>query len=248
MLSFLKKNKPLLTTKFPKGFVDIHNHLIPSIDDGAKTLEDSLTLIKRIHSYGIENIICTPHIMEGVWENTPEIILNQLEKLQIHLNENNLSNITISAAAEYMLDGNFNKLLSKGNLLTLKDSYLLVEMSYISAPVNLFETLFNIQIAGYTPVLAHPERYNFYHQDFDMYKKLKEAGCLFQINLLSLSNYYGKHVNTTALRLLKENMIDFAGSDTHHNRHLNYLEKINDKKVLERIQPILDNNGKIFTN
>ena len=108
MLSFLKKNKPLLTTKFPKGFVDIHNHLIPGIDDGAKTLEDSLTLIKRIHNYGIENIICTPHIMEGVWENTPEIILNQLEKLQIHLNENNLSNITISAAAEYMLDGNFN--------------------------------------------------------------------------------------------------------------------------------------------
>lgn len=246
MLSFFKKNKTTITSLFPEGFIDIHNHLIHGIDDGSKDLDDSAALIKRMYDFGIRNFICTPHIMEGVWENTPEIVKKKLTDLKSHLNTLGMD-VQLNAAAEYMLDGNFNNLLSKGNLLTLKDSYILVEMSYFNAPVNLYEILFNIQIAGYIPVLAHPERYNFYHQNFDEYQKLKEAGCLFQVNLLSLSNYYGKHVNTIALKLLKENMIDLAGTDTHHHRHLNHLEKINDKKVLQLITPVLENNVRFFS-
>lgn len=246
MLSFFKKEKNTLTSILPENFVDIHSHLLHGIDDGAKNLDDSVTLIKRMYDFGIRNFITTPHIMEGVWENTPEIVHKKLSELKAHLNTLGM-NVQLHAAAEYMLDGNFNNLLSKGNLLTLKDSYILVEMSYFNAPVNLFEILFNIQIAGYTPILAHPERYNFYHQNFDMYKKLKDAGCLFQVNLLSLSNYYGKHVNTTALKLLKENMIDLAGTDTHHQRHLNQLENINNKKVLQLIKPVLQNNVNLFS-
>lgn len=247
MLSFFKKNKTPITSQFPNDFVDIHNHLIPGIDDGAKTLEDSLVLIKKMHSYGIQNIICTPHIMEGVWENTPKIILEQLSKLQIHLNENGLQNIKINAAAEYMLDANFSNILKSKTLLTLKDQYLLVEMSYLNAPYNLYELLFDIQIENYQPILAHPERYNFFHNDFQQFKKLKEAGCLFQLNLLALTNYYGKDVHQVAVKLLKQGMYDFVGSDTHHMRHLNYLEKINDSKILKLVEPLLKNNTLVFS-
>ena len=115
-------------------------------------------------------------------------------------------------------------------------------MSYLNPPLNLHEILFNIQIAGYKPILAHPERYNFYHQNFKEYQKLKEAGCLFQLNLLSLSNYYGRHIHTIALKLLKENLYDFVGTDTHHQRHLDALEKITDKKILQRVAPLLQKN------
>jgi tyrosine-protein phosphatase YwqE len=246
MLSFLKKEKNTLTSILPENFVDIHSHLLHGIDDGAKNLDEAVALIKRMYDFGIRNFITTPHIMEGVWENTPEIIHEKLSNLKEHLNTLGM-NVQLNAAAEYMLDGNFNKLLQKGNLLTLKESFILVEMSYLNAPVNLFEILFNIQIAGYTPILAHPERYNFYHHNFDAYKKLKDAGCLFQVNLLSLSNYYGKNVNKIALKLLKEDMIDLAGTDTHHHRHLNQLENINKKKVLQLIKPALQNNVSLFS-
>ena len=115
-------------------------------------------------------------------------------------------------------------------------------MSYISAPINLYETIFAIQMAGYKPILAHPERYVFFHQHYKEYLKLKEVGCLFQLNLLSLSNYYGKDVTTIAKKLLKDNLIDFAGSDTHHDRHLNYLEGIKNPTLLKLLKPVLENN------
>lgn len=243
MLSFLKNTKTTLTSLFSNGFVDIHSHLLPGIDDGVQNMEDSMELIKRMYNNGIKNFITTPHIMEGVWENTPVIIQQKVAEVQERLKQEGLHDVTIRAAAEYMLDGNFNKLLEAKNLLTVKDQFILIEMSYLNAPVNLYEIIFNIQIAGYKPILAHPERYNCYHQNLSEFKKLKEAGCFFQLNLLSLSNYYGKHVNNIALKLLKENMFDFVGTDTHHHRHLDALEKITDKKTLKLVQPILENNA-----
>jgi len=243
MLSFFKNKKTTLTSQFPSNFVDIHSHLLPGIDDGARNMEESMDLIKRMHRNGIKNFITTPHIMEGVWENTPAIIQQKLAAVQERLKQEGLPDVTIRAAAEYMLDDNFNKLLEAKNLLTLKDNYILVEISYLNAPVNLYEIIFNIQIAGYKPILAHPERYNFYHQNFNTFKKLKEVGCFFQLNLLSLSSYYGKHVNNVALKLLKENMIDFVGTDTHHQRHLNALEQITDKKILKLVAPVLAHNA-----
>ena len=242
MLSFLKNKKTALTAIFPENFVDIHSHLLPGIDDGAQNLEESVALIQRMRSYGIKNFVTTPHVMEAVWENSTEIIQQKVAAVQERLKKEGLHDVSIRAAAEYMLDGNFIKLLETKNLLTVKDQFILIEMSYLNPPLNLYEILFNIQIAGYKPILAHPERYNCYHQNFNEYKKLKEAGCSFQLNLLSLSNYYGSTVNKIALKLLKENMIDFVGTDTHNLRHLNQLEKITDKKTLQLIAPFLQNN------
>ncbi|MDD3723121.1 MAG: histidinol phosphatase [Lutibacter sp.] len=242
MFSFFQKKIPL-TTLFPADFVDIHSHFLPNIDDGSKSMEESVALLRRMHSFGIKHIICTPHVMESVWENSSEAIQLKLDALNAHLKSIDFTDISITAAAEYMLDSNFEHLLKTEKLRTLKDNYILVELSFLSAPVNLYEILFNIQIAGYKPVLAHPERYSYYHNDFSAYKKLKDAGCLFQLNLLSLSNYYGSAVTAAAQTLLKQQLIDFVGTDTHKHHHLDFLEKIVDGKLIKLIEPILKANA-----
>jgi len=242
MFSFLKKKTPL-TELFPADFVDIHSHFLPNIDDGSKSMDESVAMLRRMHDYGIKQIICTPHVMESVWENTSETIQKKLNALNAHLKSIGFTDISIRAAAEYMLDANFDHLLKTEKLRTIKDNYILVELSFLQAPVNLYETLFNIQIAGYKPVMAHPERYSYYHNDFSAYQKLKDAGCLFQLNLLSLSNYYGSAVTATSLQLLKHQLIDFAGTDTHKHRHLDFLEKIDNAKTMKLIEPVLYANS-----
>ena len=240
---FFKKKEIPLTEFFTKDFVDIHSHLLPGIDDGAKDIEHSIKLISKMHSYGIKNFITTPHVLGDVYPNSTEKILSKLEEVQKALKENGLLDINISAAAEYMMDEQFLVRLANNDILTLKDNYVLVEMSYLNAPLNLYEVLFEIQLKGYKPVLAHPERYNFYHNDFDSYHKLKKAGCLFQLNILSLTEHYGKFVQKTSQKLLKLGMYDFIGTDTHHNNHLEIMKKVGTEKNKTMIQALLKKNS-----
>jgi tyrosine-protein phosphatase YwqE len=246
MISYFRKRKPYITRLFPNNYIDIHSHLLPNIDDGSKSLEESTVLIKRLVSYGINNFVVTPHIMDGVWNNTPEVINNKLFELTNYLKTQEIQGVKIRAAAEYMIDTNFEKLLNKKELLTIKDNFILIELSYFNPPINLKEILFNIQIAGYQPILAHPERYNFYHSNYNEYFKLKELGCLFQLNLLSLSQHYGSKITKIAKRLLKDNLIDFTGTDTHNLHHLDTLETINNSKLVKLVIPILENNSKLL--
>lgn len=243
---FLKKKLIPLSEFFPANFVDIHSHLLPGIDDGAKDIQQSIDLIQKMASYGIKNFITTPHVLGDVYPNSSETIKIKLQEVKEALHHNNISDINIEAAAEYMMDEQFSALLEKGDILTLKDTYILVEMSYFSPPINLFEILFQIQLKGYKPVLAHPERYNSYHNNFEMYYKLKKAGCLFQLNLLSLTPQYGESVTKTADRLLKENLYDFVGTDTHHKNHLHLLKSISTKKNQKKIQHLLNNNARFL--
>jgi tyrosine-protein phosphatase YwqE len=241
MLFFKKKEIPLFDF-FPKGFIDIHSHLLPGIDDGAKDLEDSIALIQQMSAHGIKNFITTPHILGTIYPNTPEIIKSKLQEVQNALIKRNITDVTIDAAAEYMMDEQFSILIEKDEILTLKDHLVLVEMSYFSPPLNLYDILFQLQLKGYKPILAHPERYNTYHANFEHYYKLKRAGCLFQLNLLSLTEHYGKYVQKTTEKLLKENMYDFVGTDTHHQQHLETLQKIGTPKILKSIEQLLGNN------
>lgn len=245
MFFFRTKEIPL-TEVFPKGFVDIHSHLLPGIDDGAKNLDNSIELIAKMASYGIKNFITTPHVLGDVYPNSSETIQQKLEEVKDELKRRNMNDISIKASAEYMMDEQFSERLKINDILPLKDNYILVEMSYFNAPLNLYEILFEIQLKGYKPILAHPERYNFYHNDFESYYKLKKAGCLFQLNLLSLTEQYGKNVQNISSRLLKENLYDFVGTDTHHHNHLNLLPKIGTKKTKEKISHLLGNNQKVF--
>lgn len=243
MFNFFNKEIPL-NDMFNSEYIDIHSHILPGIDDGSKSVEMSIELLTKMKEYGVVNFVFTPHILEGVWENTPSIINKSFEKLQNAVSKyTDLSDLSMRYAAEYMLDNNFQKILKNKDILTIKDSFVLIEMSYLNPPINLFEMLFDIQMAGYKPILAHPERYNFLHNNFDEYHKLKDAGCKFQVNLLSLTNYYGQHVNKAAVKLIKNNLIDFVGSDAHHHNHLNALQKIGDKKILKNIIPLIKNNS-----
>lgn len=215
----LFKSKPKLKDLIPDNYVDIHSHLLYGIDDGAKTFEDTLKLTKALQNFGFSQFITTPHVMQHVWDNSNDqikaketTVISELEQQQI--------SIPFKAAAEYMLDDHFSKLFQSEKLLTLKQNYVLVEMSYINAPIQLYSFLFDLQVAGYIPVLAHPERYLFYHSNFEEYLKLKKSGCLFQLNLLSSVGYYGNEIAKIAEKLLQKGMYDFVGSDVHHSNHI----------------------------
>lgn len=243
---FFKKNTPLLKDLIPKDYIDIHSHLLPGIDDGAKNIENTIVLISKLNTIGIKQYITTPHIINSVWDNTKQSI-ELTYNTTLPLLNNEFGSIAIKAAAEYMMDSFFYDLLKKGEpLLTLKDDYVLVEMSYINPPIQLYDFIFELQIAGYKPVLAHPERYLFYHNNFKEFYKLKKAGCLFQLNLLSTVGYYGKEVTRIAQELLNKDMYDFVGSDVHHENHINaFNTKIEVKKYSNLIKTI--ENNKIFS-
>ncbi|EDO27119.1 predicted protein [Nematostella vectensis] len=195
-----------------------------------------------MRSYGIKNFITTPHVLGDVYPNSSTLIKEKLNVVQEAIAKENIQDVTMRAAAEYMMDEQFVSLLEKDDILTLKDNYILVEMSYFSAPFNLFEILFEIQLKGYKPVLAHPERYNFYHADMENFYKLKKVGCLFQLNLLSLTKQYGAQVQKTSSKLLQENFYDFIGTDTHHDMHLELLKEIGTVKTQQSIAHLLENN------
>lgn len=240
MISIFKK-KQYLRDLIPNNYVDIHSHVLPGIDDGAKTLEDTKFLLDSMVNFGFTKVITSPHTIENIWNNTPETIAQALA----FTNENLTAlteKVALKAASEYILDDYFVSLFEKGNLLTIKDNFVLVEMSYINPPIQLFDYLFQMQVAGYTPVLAHPERYVFYHKDFSNYAKLKKAGCYFQMNLLSATGYYGKEVAKTADALLKKNMIDFVGSDFHHKHHVKAFSNPIIIKEIDQLKKAAENN------
>ncbi|TDE41630.1 histidinol phosphatase [Flavobacterium rhamnosiphilum] len=233
MLTFFR-SKPILKDLIPDHHIDIHSHLLPGIDDGARTFEDTLRLTQALQGMGISQFITTPHIIQQVWKNTHEQILEKKAATVLELEKNNIT-APFHAAAEYLIDDHFVQLFQSGNLLTLKDNYVLVEISYINAPIQLYAVLFDLQIAGYIPVLAHPERYLFYHNNFNEYLKLKRAGCLFQLNLLSVVGYYGAAITKTAEQLLQKGMYTYVGSDVHHDNH---IAAFNQKVKLKDVAPL----------
>ncbi|WP_433764494.1 tyrosine-protein phosphatase [Flavobacterium ginsenosidimutans] len=240
MLSFFK-SKPILKELLNGSFVDIHSHVLPGIDDGAKNITKSIALAKSLTELGICQIITTPHINHYVWNNSPEIIQSKLQETQNALKENKIET-PIRAAAEYFIDSWFENHFKEEKLLTLKENYVLVEMSYLNAPLNIYKTIFEIQVAGYIPVLAHPERYVFYHNKFSEYEKLKNAGCRFQLNLLSTVEYYGSKITKMADDLLEKGMYDFCGTDVHHKKHIEAFDNKLKIKNIDPLKEIITNN------
>ncbi|MDF2187082.1 CpsB/CapC family capsule biosynthesis tyrosine phosphatase [Paraflavitalea sp. CAU 1676] len=202
---------------------DMHSHLLPGIDDGSPDEAVSLTLIRGLQQLGYRQFITTPHIMWDVHKNNPTIINGAKERLEKAIRQDAID-VPLRAAAEYYLDDHFDGLLSQGiPLLTIKDNWVLVEFSFVAPPRNLKDMLFEMQIKGYKPILAHPERYNYIISQKNLYDELKELGCYFQLNLLSLTGYYGKVTSELANYLIKKKYIDLLGTDLHHERHLEAL-------------------------
>ncbi|MBK8880528.1 MAG: hypothetical protein IPN74_19065 [Haliscomenobacter sp.] len=213
---------------------DFHSHLLPGIDDGAKTMEDSLSLIRQMMELGFSQITTTPHINSEYYPNTREIILGKLEEVRAALREHQIP-LELHAAAEYYLDDHFEGLLASGEpLLTVWDNFVLVEMSFFGAPPKLEEYIFRLRTKGYAPILAHPERYGFLHQDFGKYQRLKDLGCRFQLNILSLSGYYDRPVQQAAEKLVRLGMADYLCTDLHHQRHLDHLREALESKGVRK--------------
>ena len=238
MFSFFTKKHFLIDHL--EGFIDIHNHILPGIDDGAKTVEDSIDLIKGFGEFGVTDFICTPHIMENYYPNNPTTINSSLTLLKNGLMMNSLEHVQIDVAAEHMIDSGFDKLMDDQNMMPLSKSYLLIEMSYLQASINFDEAVNKIKEKGLFPILAHPERYLYLHNRPSEYERFKRNGVLLQLNLLSLGDYYGREVQKAAKSLLKNNLIDFAASDVHKVSQIESLKKISlDEKSLQLIKPIL---------
>lgn len=235
MFGFFKKKKAVVDIiNFAGIGTDIHSHLIPNIDDGSDSLETSIALLKGFADLGFKHIITTPHIMFEVYDSRHASILSGLKTLQERLHTEGVD-ITLRAAAEYFLDDHFLNLLNTEPLLTVWENEVLVEMSFYAPPRGIYDYLFQIGVKGYQPILAHPERYGYYHDNYAEYQVFKDKGIKFQLNILSLIGYYGESVKKTALRLIKDNLIDYLGSDVHHIKHLSLLKEHLADPELQRI-------------
>jgi len=223
MFSFLRKKEKKKPA--PKLKVDLHSHLIPGIDDGSQSMEESISLLRGMEALGYEKLITTPHIMADAYRNTPNIIRSGLEKLRKAAKTEGIS-MEIDAAAEYYLDDGFVKLLEEGEMMTVNGTYLLFETSYVSKPLQTEEMIFEVTSAGYTPVMAHPERYRYIKDPLKEYGRFKELGVLFQVNLNSFGGHYGKSAKALADFLSKNGMIDFLGSDVHHQKQVEMLRLV----------------------
>ncbi|MFZ9662181.1 MAG: tyrosine-protein phosphatase [Chitinophagaceae bacterium] len=235
MFSFFRKNKNLELFPFHLLKTDMHSHLIPGIDDGSPNVETSFHLMQGLYDLGYEKLITSPHVMQDLYPNNAYTINNGYSILKSHWKKDN--DLPIKPAAEYFLDDHFFDTAMKGEqLLTIKNNLLLFEISFASPPLGLREMLFELQLKGFELILAHPERYSYMHfNPKKEFEALKNAGCYFQCNLLSFSGYYGKPVRDAAEFLVKEGMVDFLGTDLHHERHLENLKLLPYTSSLQRL-------------
>lgn len=219
MFSIFKRKPPIVDDINWLG-VDIHSHLLPGIDDGAADLGQSISYMMKLKDLGFEKLICTPHIFKDFYPNSAGTILPALAAVEQELKTKGI-NLEIGAAAEYMIDDGFE---IGDDLLCLPNRHILIEMSYLSETPDIEQVIFDLQVRGYKIVLAHPERYNFYHANTERYQRLKDMGCLFQLNLLSIVGYYGKSVKQAAEYLLQQKLYDLAATDLHHDKHMGMLD------------------------
>ena len=220
---FFKKQKE--KKRGPALKVDLHSHFIPGIDDGSQSMEESLSLLKGMESLGYEKVITTPHIMFDLYRNTPQIIKEGLVSLRKAAKAEGIK-LQIEAAAEYYLDEGFYDHLHSDEVMSINGKYLLFETSYISKPLQIEDMIFEISAAGYTPLMAHPERYRYVSDPLKEYGRWKELGVLFQLDLNSLGGHYGKDAKKKAEILSNNGMIDFLGSDVHHLKQTRFLDDV----------------------
>jgi tyrosine-protein phosphatase YwqE len=218
--------------------VDLHAHWLPGVDDGAKTVKDGLEMVRGLSELGFKKLIATPHIMVDHYANTPGQLRQVFRRFKKKVRKAGIP-VDLALGAEYMLDDGFRQHLEAGDLLTIHQNLVLVEMSCLRPAPKLSEYLFQMQLQQYQPVLAHPERYGYYHKNMEAYEELKNAGVLFQVNLLSLTGYYGRSVAEMAKKLLARGWVEFAGTDVHHLKQINKLTSKQVTAAAQAQNPVL---------
>lgn len=214
---------------------DMHSHFIPGIDDGARTMKDTIELLKSMEDMGYKKVITTPHVMSDFFRNTTAIITTGLEQVRQAAKAEGIE-MEIEAAAEYYFDYDLENKIKNERLLTFGPDYLLFEVSYMNAPDNLDAFIFQLQTSGYRPVLAHPERYPFWFtKNLENFEKLKDKGVLFQLNINALTGHYSIATKKVAEQMIDRGWYEFLGSDCHHMGHIEMMKKVRQEKGLHKL-------------
>lgn len=232
--------------------IDIHSHLLFGVDDGSRTLEESVHVIKKLSEVGYTDIILTPHyINDSTYVSTREENLDVLKRLKVGLIRNNV-NVNLYLGNEIYIDSEIANLLKNNIISSLNDTkYLLIELPMSGENEIYYDVFLDLINMGYKVILAHPERYISFQKDFNKVYELKELGVLLQSNVGSILGDYGRGAKKTIKRLLKENLITFMGTDIHHNKEeYTFVEKAKKKmgKYLtqKQINNIFENNAKVL--
>lgn len=213
---------------------DIHSHLIPGIDDGSPDMDTSLALLKELEMLGYKKIITTPHVKIEYFQNDVTKLDDLCERLRRAARFEGIK-LDIEVGAEHLLDEGVNQRIKNGQFKTFGDNYLLVELPFMFPPFGLDGYIFELQLAGYKLILAHPERYLYWLNDFNQFIRLKDSGVLFQVNIISLGNYYGKDVYNLAKKLIDNNMVELLGTDTHSAKHIEAVRKSCSSSLLKKL-------------
>lgn len=227
-----RKCIPLKDSGIFEGFTDWHSHILPGVDDGVRTVEEALEILRLYEELGVKAVWLTPHIMEDI-PNTTAHLRERFTELQATYT----GPITLHLAAENMLDNLFEERLEQNDLLPLGENgdHLLVETSYFTPPMGLSNILLRIKAKGYYPILAHPERY-VYMERKD-YQRLIELRVKFQLNLPSIAGMYGSRIKKKTMWLLSEKVIAYTGTDIHH---YDTFQKLIYTGVSKNAQKLLD--------
>lgn len=234
---FLKKGKPAerKQTVLPPLYdwlkVDMHNHILPGIDDGSPDIATSLEFLRRYHQLGFTTVVATSHIRHPLFPNNSEIIKNAWQQLEAAPGRQDIP-VKLLYSAEYFIDDHFLDLINKNELMPFAGSYILAELSLSSRSyLDMDQIAGQLISKGMHPILAHPERYLYWSKSLDVFQKLKSAGWLLQVNLMSLLGYYGKIEQKVSTHLLQEGLVDFLGTDAHRLTHFDLIGSIEPKQL-----------------
>ena len=241
MFSFFHRRTKHNETDLHRLGADMHSHLIPGIDDGAPDMDTAVLMIKSMMKLGYHKLITTPHIQGEMYRNTPAVIKAGCQRVIERLAADKIQ-VDFSAAAEYFVDEHFEEILKSDEpLLTIHGNLVLIEFSFIREPQELKETLFKLQIKGYQPIIAHPERYLYFGAHKSWYDDMKGIECLFQLNILSLCGYYGKGQEELAQYLIRKKYVNLIGTDLHNIRHAQIIKASG--TIMDNITKLLDSGA-----
>jgi len=229
---------------------DIHSHIIFDVDDGSKSIDESIQLLKMLKSVGFDNVIATPHYIE----NTEYCSYNpeKLEKLAILREELAKQNVGINLylGNEIFINDHIIESIQEGKAYSLNNSkYLLFELPFHNQIIGLTDIVYEMKVAGYIPILAHPERYSYFHDNYALVDELKEEGLLFQCNFASILGYYGKESEKLLKYMLKNRYVNYLGTDIHHTskaytiEHFKKIDKMFNKLAGKEYYQEIINNG-----
>lgn len=239
MFEFLKPKPKTAIPTFASLGIDIHCHMLPGVDDGSKSNEESLACLKVMRDAGFEKVICTPHYQYPRFPNVESDIQNRYDSMLLDFTSLNAQNIPqmIGVAGEYRVDSGFADRIKNNQFLLVSGKYLLTEFSLHQQVIGLDQVMFDLQMKNYEIILAHPERYPYYSSASSKLQHLKDMGVYFQVNILSLIGFYGEGPRRKAFEMIEKGWVEFLGTDMHNTLYAQALiDATHDRKIIKLIE------------